>query len=47
MLITLFIVIVLVFSVICVWSAFELYLDKRKKPTTRYKQISQTTDENQ
>ncbi|WP_157998072.1 hypothetical protein [Acinetobacter sp. P8-3-8] len=47
MLMTLCIVIVLVFLVICAWSAFEIYLEKRKKPTTTYKQISQTTDENQ
>ena len=47
MLMTLSIVIVLVFFVICAWSAFEIYLEKRKNRSTVYKQISQTTDENQ
>lgn len=47
MLMTLLIVIVLVFFVICAWSAFEIYLQKRKNHSTVYKQISQTTDENQ
>ena len=47
MLLALFTVIVFVFFVICVWSAYEIYLDKRKNTNSSFQQLPQTTDDNQ
>ena len=45
MLVTFLVVIISVFLVICAWSAFEVYLDKRKENTPCLKAISQSTDD--
>ncbi|WP_161553511.1 MULTISPECIES: hypothetical protein [Acinetobacter] len=47
MLITLFVVIVSVFLIICAWSAFDIYLDKRKQANQSLNVIAQSTDDHQ
>ncbi len=47
MLITLFVVIILVFLIICTWTGFDIYLDKRKEANQTLNSIVQSTEDHQ